>query len=105
MKYIFLTLWIATFSTGIGSAQQIEQTIRGTVIDQVSRFPLPGASVIILESDPLIGAITDPSGKFRLENIPVGRYDIQVSFIGYDPYIIRELLVGSSKEAVLEIFT
>ncbi len=83
------------------NAQTITQTIRGTVLDAESQISLPGATVIILDSDPIIGTTTDMMGNFSIEKVPLGRYNIQASFIGYMPYIMKEVQIGSSKEAVL----
>jgi hypothetical protein len=82
-------------------AQSLKQTIKGTVIDKDSRIPLPGATVMILESDPLIGAVTDSRGCFSLEGIPAGRYMLNFSYVGYDPLIIPEVLVESGKQVIL----
>ena len=51
-----------------------------------SQLPLPGATVMIIDSDPVIGTVTDADGNFRLTGIPVGRYNLKVSYIGYEPY-------------------
>ena len=83
------------------SAQDLTQTIKGQVVDVDLQIPLPGATVVILESDPLIGVTTDMDGYFRLENVVLGRYDLKISYIGYDPYFISELEVGSGKEVVV----
>lgn len=42
-------------------------------------------------------------GYFFLPNVPVGRHDIEIRCIGYEPAILKEVLVGSSKEVVLDI--
>jgi hypothetical protein len=84
-------------------AQNLTQTIRGTVIDKETRLPLPGANVIILNSDPFQGTTTSEDGRFRLEKVKVGRQSIKVSFIGYEDYVINELEVVSAKENVLTI--
>jgi hypothetical protein len=47
--------------------------------------------------------LTDSLGAFIFKDIPVGRYDIEVSCVGYDPVIIREILLTSAKEVVLDI--
>ena len=39
------------------SGQSLTQTIRGTIVDQVSQIPLPGANVIILNSNPILGEL------------------------------------------------
>ena len=77
------------------------QVIKGRVIDAVTQIPLPGASVVILESEPQLGTITNEDGEFRLWNVNPGRYDILISFVGYQNYLFREVLVGSGKEVVL----
>ncbi|MBW3545584.1 MAG: carboxypeptidase-like regulatory domain-containing protein [Bacteroidetes bacterium] len=82
---------------------QPTQTIRGTVIDYSSNQPIAFASVIGLNTTPLLGATTDTVGNFVILNVPVGRYNIQASFIGYESSIIREVTVSSAKEVFLTI--
>ena len=79
------------------------QTVRGTVLDMVSQTPLPGASVRILDTDPLIGTATDLEGGFKLEQVPAGRATIRVSFLGYESTTLREIPITSGKEVVLTI--
>ena len=43
-----------------------EQVIRGKVVDKQSQTPLPGANIILLESDPPLGTSTNSAGDFRL---------------------------------------
>ncbi len=85
------------------TTDQPHHTVRGRIFDRDSRFPLPGANVIVVGSDPLIGTTSDASGSFVLDHVPLGRQDIQVSFIGYEPRLLTGILVTSGKEAVLEI--
>ncbi len=79
------------------------QTIRGTVADADSRETLPGASVILINSNPLKGTTTDMDGNFRLERIPPGKHHIKVSYVGYKEVIIPEINVISGKETILSI--
>lgn len=79
------------------------QTIRGVVTDQESRMPIIGAAVIVVGSDPLIGATTDLDGKFNLPKVKVGRVDLQVSYLGYEPRTLSGLQLVSGKELVLNI--
>jgi len=95
---VTLLLYIA------GNAQKtITQTIRGKVIDKESQETLPGANVIILGTEPLLGTSTDIDGTFRIDDVPIGRYNIKISFMGYDPIILPEVMVGSGKEIVLNV--
>lgn len=42
-------------------------------------------------------------GHFRFKNIPIGRYDIQVSYLGYEPVAMKEILLTSTKEVNCDI--
>ena len=79
------------------------QTVRGQVVDRDSRMLLPGAHVIVLNTDPLMGTTTDLDGYFYLTHVPLGRQNIQVSYIGYEPIILPEILVTSGKEVILDV--
>lgn len=96
--FILLSILILSLN---GKAQQNGQVIKGKIVDAVSQTPLSGASVVISESNPKLGTITDSEGNFKLLNVKPGRYNISVSFIGYENYLSREVLVGTGKEVVL----
>ena len=81
----------------------IEQTVRGSVVDTDSQAPLIGVNVIIVGSQPLLGASTDENGRFAITNVPVGRVTIQVTYIGYEPKVLAEVLVTAGKELVLDV--
>lgn len=78
------------------------QTIRGIVTDGASGLPLPYISVGLLDM-PEKGATTNEDGTFEIQNIPVGRHDLQATSVGYEPSIFRELMLTSAKEIYLEI--
>jgi len=80
----------------------LTQTIRGIVIDRSSGYPMAYATVA-LNNQTEIATTTDDDGNFSLENVPVGRHDIQARFVGYEPAVFKEVLVTSAKEVYLEI--
>lgn len=82
---------------------QTLQTVRGTVVDRYTGIPIPGVTVVILNTSPLKGNATDSEGKFRIRNVVAGRYSIKASFLGFEDVIIPDVLVGSGKEVVLNI--
>lgn len=96
-------LWVLLLFTAQIQAQEYTQTIKGNIVDNASQIPIPFANVVVLDTDPVIGTTSDESGNFSIENIPVGRYDIEVSFLGYESLIIPELIVTSAKELVLNV--
>ncbi|MEB2784651.1 TonB-dependent receptor [Algoriphagus persicinus] len=84
-------------------AQQLTQSIRGNVIDQITKAPMAGATVMILGSDPVIGTTTDVDGYFKLAALPLGTYSLKVSFMGFKEIIFPNVQLNSGKEVVLTI--
>ncbi|HKL66311.1 MAG TPA: hypothetical protein VJ877_00355, partial [Bacteroidales bacterium] len=65
-KRIFLTIGIiGLLISQQALAQQITQTFRGRILDSYTEQPLPGATVVIQGTDPLIGTMTGPEGRFQ----------------------------------------
>lgn len=96
--YAFLLL-----SINCVRAQALTQIVKGKVFDKESESPLEFANVVVLGTTPQIGVNTDVYGNFRITGVPIGRYNIQVSFIGYEPTIIPEILITTGKEVVLNV--
>jgi hypothetical protein len=99
----YLLFTAVLFISISASAQTLTQTIRGTVIDKVSKTTLPGASIVLLNSDPLVGTTSDLDGNFKLTQIPIGTHAIKISFVGYKEITIPNIIVNSGKEVVLTI--
>jgi hypothetical protein len=103
MKKISLFLSVLFVSLSLIQANDFTQTIRGQVVDKITRMPLPGATIVILDSNPLKGTITDLEGYFTLEDVSVGRISLQVNYLGYRPVNLDNLNVISGKELVIKI--
>ena len=84
-------------------AQTITQTVKGKVVDKDSQAPIVGANIVIEGTNPVLGEITDAEGYYKLPSVPVGRYTIKISFIGYKPIVIPEVMITSGKELVLDV--
>lgn len=102
-----LSLFISLFSSIKMNAQQAgnilpAQTIRGIVVDKASGHPMPDVT-IMLQDMPGTGTMTDENGQFTLPGVPVGRHNVQATYLGYEPGIFREILVTSAKEVSLDI--
>lgn len=94
---VFLVVSAALFSQGL------IQTVRGVVLDKSSQATLPGATLVLLNSNPLVGVNTDMDGKFQFNQVPVGKQAIRVTFLGYKEVTLQNLSVNSGKELVLTI--
>lgn len=79
------------------------QDVFGVVTDAESGEKLFGATVYVLNTDPMMGVTTDFDGAFLLENVPVGRLDIKVSYLGYETATFPQLLLSSGKAYNLDV--
>lgn len=85
-----------------GMSAQTMQTVRGTVYENATGAPLKFGTVTVADAKPPVGTTTNSIGEFSMK-VPVGRHNLQVSYLGYEPVVLKEVLVGSSKEVVLNI--
>jgi hypothetical protein len=85
----------------LAAQAQQTQTVKGKVIDTDAQFELPGSNIILVGTDPIIGTTANENGEFIIEGVPVGRYNIQASFMGYQPAVLNNILVTSGKEVQL----
>lgn len=83
MRTTLFHLLIALFFFTSNLFAQQTQTVRGRVIDKATQQPLPGATVVIPNTNPLKGTTTDIDGWFKIPGIQIGRVNIDINFMGY----------------------
>jgi CarboxypepD_reg-like domain len=93
-----LLLW----NTSTALAQE-GKNIRGQVIDKDSKSPISNVNVVVVNSDPFIGTVTDDKGYFTLPNVPLGRATIKFSYIGYRDAFSNDILIIAGKETQINI--
>ncbi|MBA4056188.1 MAG: hypothetical protein C0490_15845, partial [Marivirga sp.] len=106
IKFHFLTLLaLTTFvSNPVAYGQKTSQTVRGRITDEVTQSPLVGVS-IRLEGVEVrsLGSTTDENGDYRIEQVPVGRQTLVISYIGYETRTIPNIVITAGKEVILNI--
>lgn len=100
MKKIITVLLILCSLSKVFS-QGITQTIKGFITDKTSEKPLAGASVSIVDATNQV--ISDNDGKFVIDKVAVGRQKIMITYSGYKPVIIPEVLVTAGKEVIVDV--
>lgn len=83
--------------------QSYTQTLRGTILDADSYHPLIGASISIIGTNPTQGIISDKNGNFRFDQLPIGRVNLEISYIGYKTKFLNHINLISAKETVVEV--
>ena len=93
---------ITFFLFGIEARAQSTQTVRGRIVDEVDNTPLIGVNIIVVSAtDAQLGSTTDVDGNYRIENVPVGRQTIKVTYVGYEEQSLANIVVTAGKEVVL----
>jgi hypothetical protein len=96
--FLAILLTIISFS----QKNTLTQTIKGTVIDQLSGFGMANVTVRVESVSPAITTRTDSAGNFKLTQVPIGRQQVRATSIGFDDALMAAIEVNSSKEVVVE---
>ncbi len=88
MLFLALVIPVQLFAQTTGS-------IKGKIIDQLTKQPLIGATVAL--KDKSMGSATDTAGVFVIKNVPEGEYSITISIIGYQTKIVDNIEVVRNK--------
>ncbi len=73
------------------------------VLDKESSESIPFATIAVVDTDgssPVTGTVSDNAGKFRLDELSWGRYQILISFIGYETDSSRIVEIGERTRQV-----
>jgi len=78
--------------------------IYGTVLDSITSKPIEYASISIIDMDGgiITGGITDPEGKFNIQEIKPGTYDVKIEYMGFSSVSINNIKL-SFREQPIEI--
>jgi len=111
--YLFATLCIISLLSaqhqhgGRGGGRPAGCEIYGMVIDSISGQPIEYTSISIIDSDKSIatGGITDSDGKFEIEEIKPGEYDVKIEFMGFSPVIFSDIKLSFRGQRVKDLGT
>jgi hypothetical protein len=95
------TLLILLFFATYGALAQTG-AIRGRVTDNITEQPLEGATIIFV-ADSTINTTTDADGRYRLENLPVGRVTLSMVYMGYESVTVPNIDVISGKDVPVDV--
>ncbi|MEL7003878.1 MAG: TonB-dependent receptor, partial [Bacteroidota bacterium] len=103
------TIAIAQPPRGGGNFRQapsIKGRVIGRLLDADTNEPLAFASVVLRspsQNKDINGTITDGDGNFKLTEVPVGKYELLISFVGYD--LKKQTIELSPKKPDLNLST
>ena len=125
MAMMLFPIMAGAQTTQTNQVSKTTQTVRGQVCDVASGEPMVGVTVtieneqsseshrarsdgrVVTFEDEVNGTtmatVSDIDGNFEIKNVPVGRHSVRATYIGYEPVLLKEQLVTSGKELVLNL--
>ena len=99
MRKLLLLIFILLI-TKISFSQQ-SGNLAGIVTDASTGEPLPGVNVMIKGT--YYGAATDIKGNFKINDISAGKYNVDISLIGYKTYQFTGIEISANKTTQLDV--
>ncbi len=79
-------------------------TLKGIVIDEKTKEPIPFASVVIEKDGKIIsGTIADFDGNYTITKIPEGTYDLKAMCICYNTIILEHIFIKTNSVIIQNI--
>jgi len=88
--YYFLSGLLFSFSVAFGATTG---KIAGTILEKTTNLPLAGANVILVGT--VLGAASNQAGKYFVNNVPPGVYQLKCIMIGYKAIEISNVRVSA----------
>ncbi len=97
-----LLLIAAMFCSLIVFAQRSEWGgVKGTVVNRAGRAPIAGAALTLAQAgETVAAAVSDADGKFLIENLPNGMYDLTVNANGFLDAHVNVTIEGYVKDLI-----
>ena len=97
--YILLIITFLSFTANDVFAQN--GVIKGRVYDEANNDGIPFANIIILGTT--TGSTSDLDGNFIITGVQPGFVQLQVSYVGYETLISRDIAVSNAKTSFIEL--
>lgn len=80
---------------------QASGSLTGTITDAGTGDELPGVNITLVGT--VLGAASDGDGQYRIDNIPVGTYDVQITMIGYKRELKSDVVIRANSQTSLDV--
>src|SRR5512140_1566829 len=75
--------------------------LEGTVRDKRTGEALPGVNVVLAQNR--AGVVTDADGRYMIQNVRAGTYEVRFSHIGYRSYVVQNVVVNADLRTRLNV--
>ena len=96
-------LFISIFLTGVMAIAQ-DGAIKGKVMDKETGEAIPFANIIAESGGKQFGQTTsDFDGYYTIKPLPPGKYDVKVTFVGYQSTLLPDIVVSPDSSIIVDI--
>lgn len=79
-------------------------SLSGKVLDEASGEALPFAAIAVQKGETIVTSTeSDFDGNYQLNNIPAGTYDVLCSYVGYQPLLVKNVIIRSGQPTKLDL--
>ena len=98
---LLLVFAASTYAQNSASTFAKGGSVSGKVIDAKLNDPIPYVNIIIknMSGETITGSITDDKGEFQIKDLPNGKMEIQIQFIGYTTQT-REINIADDNRTI-----
>lgn len=87
-RFMFVSGFLLVFVFAVKSQppMQASGTVSGKIADSRTNLPVEYANVLLFDRDTLLinGGVSNNAGVFIINDVPLGYYNVKISFIGYE---------------------
>ncbi|MCQ2308582.1 MAG: carboxypeptidase-like regulatory domain-containing protein [Bacteroidales bacterium] len=96
LRKLLFTLCIMLTSWSLAFAQQ--GRLKGVITDKTTGETIPFANVVLESGGVQVGgASSDFDGNYDINPIPPGTYDLKATFVGYNTFIMKGVVISPNK--------
>jgi hypothetical protein len=101
MKLIIILTFLIFTNPELENLESAADKIQfsGTVIEELTGEPVPGATIYIQETDQEV--FTDFDGNFTINDFTPGTYNLEVSFVSFEKEELTELRIDRENSSML----
>ncbi len=93
-SFLILNLQAQFGGFGANKTSKIKGKISGSIIDSLSLEPIGYATIVLKKSGrakEINGVLSEEDGGFKLTELENGKYDLYISFLGYENKVVSEI--------------
>jgi outer membrane receptor protein involved in Fe transport len=104
IRNLLLTTGIVLFASFMALAQTGTSTLKGQLKDSKTGESVPFANIVLEVGGTQVGGTSsDIDGNYTIKPIPPGTYDLKASSVGFQPKMIKGVIIRAGKIEFLDV--